>query len=331
MECVVTGARGFVGRGLLPVLAAAGHVGIATGRTKPGDLPAGWRGMARDECLANAPSPVPDAVIHLEVEQTVPQPSATDPHPVDRVNVGGTRAWLDWAAKHGVHGFVFISSIRATVPASARGTEESPLAGGATYGGSKARAEAEVRAWAEAGAGRRGVILRPAAVYGPDPASNLLPFARRVIAGRRSLVGTGATPRSVVSRTNLTAAIAFALASPEAGCTLYQVSDPQPTTVADLATMIAELAHAPPPRGIPRLLAEGAAPIGDLVGMVTGRELPLSSARLAALQSASHFPPDRLVAAGFVHPQSTREGLAEMLDWMAREAHTRARLPPRQR
>jgi UDP-glucose 4-epimerase len=330
MECVVTGARGFVGRGLLPVLAAAGHVGIATGRAVPTDLPAGWRGATRGDCLRQAPSPLPDAVIHLEVEQTVPKPSAADPGAVDRVNVGGTRAWLDWAAEHGVRCFVFISSIQAAVPASARGTEESPLSSAATYGGSKARAEAEVRAWAESGAGRCAVILRPAAVYGPDPASNLLPFARRVIAGRRSLVGAGATPRSVVSRTNLTAAIAFALAAPKAGCAIYQVSDPQPTTVVDLATMIAELAHAPPPRSIPRWLAACATPIGDLVGMVTGRELPLSSARLTALQSASHFPSDRLVAAGFVHPQSTREGLAEMLAWMARPAQATVSKPPLQ-
>ena len=316
MECVVTGARGFVGRGLLPVLAAAGHVGTATGRTAPVDLPSGWRGMARGECLASVPSPVPDTIIHLEVEKTVP--SAADPASIDRVNVGATRAWLDWATKHGVRRFVLVSSILATVPVGARGSEESPLATGLTYGGSKARAEAEVRAWVAAGEGRRGVILRPAAVYGPDPASNLLPFARRVIAGRRCLIGAGATPRSVVARGNLTAAIAFALAAAEAGCAVYQVSDPQPTTVADLAALIAELADAPPPRSIPLAVARMAAPIGDLLGRVTGRVLPLSSARLAALQGASHFPPDRLVAAGFVHPQSTREGIAEMLAWMAR-------------
>lgn len=318
MECVVTGARGFVGRGLLPVLAAAGHVGTATGRTVPADLPAGWRGMLRGECLAAVPIPVPDAIIHLEVDQTVP--TATDPASIDRVNVGGTRAWLDWATKHGVRRFVFVSSILATVPLGARGTEESPLATGPTYGGSKARAEAEVRAWVAAEEGRQGVILRPAAVYGPDPASNLLPFARRVIAGRRSLIGAGATPRPVVARGNLAAAIAFVIAAPVAGCAVYQLSDPQTTTVAELATLIAELADAPPPRSLPLAVARIAAPLGDLLGRVTGREMPLSSRRLAALQGASHFPSDRIVAAGFVHPQSTREGLAEILAWMAREA-----------
>ena len=320
MECVVTGARGFVGRGLLPVLAAAGHVGIATGRTVPTDLPPGWQGSTRGEWLTATPSPVPAAIIHLEVEQTVPAPTAADLEAADRVNVGGTRAWLDWATKHGVRCFVFTSSIQAPVPGGGCGTEESALATGATYGGSKARAEAEVRAWAAADGRRRAVILRPAAVYGPDAATNLAPFARRVISGRRCLVGTGATPRSVVARRNLAAAIAFALDAPQAGCFVYQVSDPRTTTVAELAAMIAELSHAPSPRGIPLLLARCAAPIGDLLALVTGREMPLSSARLRALRAASHFPSDRLVAAGFAHPQSTREGLAEMLAWMAREA-----------
>jgi hypothetical protein len=45
----------------------------------------------------------------------------------------------------------------------------------------------------------------------------------------------------------------------------------------------------------------------------------MSSARLQALREPSDFPSDRLVAMGFVHPQSSREGLAEMLDWMAGE------------
>jgi hypothetical protein len=31
------------------------------------------------------------------------------------------------------------------------------------------------------------------------------------------------------------------------------------------------------------------------------------------------FPSDKLVAAGYRHPQSTREGLAEMLDWVTKQ------------
>ena len=319
MECVVTGARGFVGRGLLPVLAAAGHVGTATSRLPPTDLPLppGWQGRTRGELLATAPHPHPAAIIHLEVEQRVPAPTPADPDACDRVNVAGTRAWLEWGAKHGVCRFVFVSSISAIAPGS---SAERRLETGATYGGSKARAEAEVRRWVEADADRRGVILRPAPVYGPGPGTNFAALARRVTAGRPAFVGPGTTPRSVLSRRNLAAAIAFALDAPGAGCTVFEVSDPATTSVAGLAALIAEITGAPPPRSIPPALARLAAPIADGLGCLAGRRLPLSSTGLAELAMASDFPADRLVAEGFAHPQSTREGLVEMLDWLAREA-----------
>jgi len=321
MECVVTGARGFVGRGLIPVLAAAGHVGTATGRRPPADLPLppGWRGASRGEWLARAPEPVPAAIVHLEVEQRVPAPTPADPQACDRVNVGGTRAWLDWAAEHGVGRFVFVSSISAFAPGSAGGPETRRLETGATYGGSKARAEAEVRRWVAEGAGRSAVILRPAPVYGPAPETNFAALARRVIAGRPAFVGPGTTPRSVLARRNLAAAIAFALEAPSTGCAVFEVSDPAPTSVAGLAALVAELTGAPAPRSIPPALARVAAPLADLLGWLSGRDWPLSSRWLEAHAQPSVFPSDRLVAAGFVHPQSTREGLGEMLAWLIRE------------
>jgi hypothetical protein len=55
------------------------------------------------------------------------------------------------------------------------------------------------------------------------------------------------------------------------------------------------------------------AAVGDAVTAVTGREFPLTSARLRAIRETSIFPCDKLVAAGFRHPQSTREGLAELV------------------
>lgn len=316
MECIVTGARGFVGRGLVAALAAAGHVGTATGRIVPTDLPVGWRGRTRGDVLASAPNPVPAAIVHLEVEQQVASPTTADREACDRVNVGGTKAWLEWASRHGVGRFVFVSSISAIVSGSQRGPEGFPLEGGATYGGSKARAEAEVRRWSAADAGRCAVILRAAPVYGPDRGSNFVGLARRVLGGHPAFVGPGTAPRSVLSRRNLSAAIAFALAAPVEGCPDYEVSDPGVTSVAGLASTIATIAGAHPPRSIPSSLARMAAPIADLVGLLRRRPVPLSTGWLAGLDVPSAFPADRLVAAGFVHPQSTREGLAEMLTWM---------------
>jgi nucleoside-diphosphate-sugar epimerase len=315
MNLLVTGASGFVGRRLLEWLAAHGHTGTATGREPPPHVPAGWRSARRSDVLAGAAIPQPDVIVHLEVKQHVARPTPADIRAFHRSNVGGTADWLDWAGRRGVGRFVFVSSIKAGAEGPGRsGRADTP------YGRSKAKAERVVRRWVAAAPGRAAVILRPAPVYGPGNEANLAAFVRQILAGRPAVVGAGAARKSIVSRTNLAAAIEFAArrlvaATPEDACAVYAVSDPETLSVGRLAALIAELAGAPAPRRIPNFVAEGLAPLGDVVSWATGREFPLTTARLRALREESDFPCAALVAAGYVHPQTTRDGLLEMIEW----------------
>jgi len=314
MHLLVTGARGFVGRGLLPLLAARGHTGIATGRQPPAATPPGWRAATRDDLLADRTAAGEiDAVIHLEVHQHVPRPTPADLAEFRRVNVDGTRHWLDWAQRHGVRRFVFVSSIKAVGPSDEPHREDCPLPPDTPYGSSKAEAERLVREWAAADPARMAVILRPAPVYGPGNEANLAAFVRQIRAGKPCLIGRGDTRKSIVSRTNLAAAIEFAATHAAPGSVTYNVSDRDAPTLAALAALIADLAKAPPPRRIPGVVATAFAPLGDLISGLTGRDFPLTSARLKAIRETSIFPCDALIAAGFHHPQTTRDGLAEMI------------------
>lgn len=315
MMLLVTGASGFVGRGLLPRLAAAGHRGVGVGREPPRDLPAGWTGSSRAQLLVGAPVGPIDTIVHLEVKQHVPRPSPADIEAFESVNVGGTREWLEWAERHGVGRFVQLSTIKAVVAGDGPTTEDAPAETTSPYGSSKARAEAEVRGWAAKDASRRAVILRPAPVYGPGNEANLAAFVRQILGGKPCLIGAGETRKSIVSRTNLAAAIEFAVANAAVGCEVYSVSDPGTPTLAELAATIADLGGARPPRRIPAAVAAALAPVGDAVEWLTGRSFPLTSARLRAIRETTVFPCDRIVAAGFRHPQTTRDGLAEMVAW----------------
>lgn len=320
MKLLVTGARGFVGRGLLPYLAAQGSGGIATGREVPRDLPAGWQGLCRDDVLAGRTDVGPvEAVVHMEVRQHVPRPQAADEADFERINAGGTREWLAWAAAKRIDRFVFVSTIKAVGAGDQPHFESEPLAPDSPYGRTKAAAEAAVRGWAAEAPTRRAVILRPAPVYGPGNEANLAAFVRQVLAGRPCLIGRGDTRKSIVSRTNLAAAIAFASATAHLGCEVFNVSDRETLSLRELASLVATLADAPAPRSITGPLAALVAPLGDLVETCTGREFPLTTSRLRALRETSIFPCDKLVAAGFAHPQSTRDGIAEMLAWIRRQ------------
>jgi len=315
MNLLVTGARGFVGQGLLTFLNGCRIGGLATGRSAPESLPTGWQGATRSDVLQGRTASPFDAIVHLEVKQHVPRPTPADVAEFAAVNVGGTREWLEWAAGQGVSRFVFVSSIKAVAPDSGPMPEDSPAEHASPYGCSKAEAEKAVREWAAADAGRTAVILRPAPVYGPGNEANLAAFVRQILAGKPCLIGQGETRKSVVSRTNLCAAIAFAAEKPGPGCRVFNVSDLDTLTLAELAAMIADLGHAPQPRQIPAWLAAAVAPVGDVIEALAGRDFPLTSARLRAIRETTIFPCDKLLAAGFRHPQTTREGLAEMVAW----------------
>jgi nucleoside-diphosphate-sugar epimerase len=315
MRLLVTGASGFVGRGLLPYLAGHGIGGVATGRHAPANLPAGWMGCTRADVLARtAGGEQIDAVVHLEVRHHVPRPTPDDAADFERVNVGNTQEWLEWAGRAGVRRFVFVSSIKAVSPAL--GSRHDGLLADAQepYGSSKAAAEQAVRDWASASAERAAVILRAAPVYGPGNKANLAAFARQVMQGRMCLVGDGGTLKAIVSRTNLAAAIMFTATNARPGCDGYNVSDPAILSLAEIAGLISRLAGAPPPRAIPAALATVIARVGDAVETLTGWLPPLTTPRLRAIREMTVFPCGKLVAAGFSHPQTTEQGLAEMVE-----------------
>jgi nucleoside-diphosphate-sugar epimerase len=316
MRLIVTGASGFVGRGLLPSLAAFGHEGIATGREVPSPLPTGWTGRRRDDVLGTRDLRGSiDAIIHLEVKQHAPRPTVDDLAEFEQVNVHGTRDWTDWAAENNIRRFVYLSSIKAVGEAPTPHYETDDSLPGTPYGRSKAAGEAIVRAWSQARDNRMATVLRPAPVYGPGNAANLAAFVRQIQRGRPCIVGAGEARKSVVSRGNLCASICFLLGREQAACETYNVSDVETLSVAALGGLIADLGGWPAPKTIPATLATLVAPIGDIIGGLTGRDFPLTTSRLRALREESVFPCDKLVAAGFHHPLSLREGLAEMITW----------------
>lgn len=317
MRVLVTGAGGFVGRGLLERLATAGYEGVGTGRTPPGPVPRGWIAASRNDLLYGGVSVgVVDAIVHLEVKHHVVINDDDTREALDRVNVEGTHEWLRWGADHGTTRFIFASSVKA-VRAEARQTlETAAFEASDVYGSSKAKAEHAVRSWGTAQPHRTAIILRFAPIYGPGNTANLAVFARQVLRGRPCFVGQGQTRKSVVSLQNAVATIEWALRRSLLGCDVYNVSDRDTHSISEFATIIATAGGAPRPRGVPMLLARFGALAGDLAGWILQRSVLLNSRRLAATLEQTVFPSDKLVSHGFVHPQDTEQGIAELVAWL---------------
>ncbi len=97
--------------------------------------------------------------------------------------------------RHGASSLFFTSSISVYGPTEEPRTESSPLAPVSAYGESKLEAEGIHRRWVEAAAGRRLVVVRPAAVFGPGENGNFTRLAAACAEASSSTRGAGTRSR----------------------------------------------------------------------------------------------------------------------------------------
>lgn len=166
---LVTGAAGFIGSHLLPVLRAAGHDVIAVS-SAAGDVAeqSTWAALPAAAC-----------VVHLAARSFVPD-SWREPGEFMRTNLLGTTGALEYCRMHGAR-LVFLSSYMYGTPDSLPIHETAPLVARNPYALSKKLAEDVCRFYAE----RLEVdvtVLRPFNVYGPRQAELfLVPFLVRQV------------------------------------------------------------------------------------------------------------------------------------------------------
>lgn len=234
---LVTGASGFVGRPLVTALLRAGYAVRAATRG-PVSFPNSvdvvivpdfkttfdWRPILRGV----------DIVIHLAGLAHADSRAAAF-GAFDQVNLLTTLNLARAAKDVGLDRFIFISSIRAQIGASATQIvrEQDEPHPTDDYGRSKLAAELAVRS-----TGVPFTILRPVAIYGPHPKGNiktlvrlansplLLPF--KGFNNRRSLLGID----------NLIATILFVLNNQSTVGEKFLIADPVSFTLPDLFTML---------------------------------------------------------------------------------------------
>lgn len=278
---LITGATGFVGRALVPVLASQ-HGLVLAGRrasreTPPGTLSSAvgeigpgtdWSAALRDV----------DQIVHLAAH--VHQLDHTgDPGAFHRVNCAGTQRLAEAARNAGVRRIIFLSSVKVNGEASGSQPfreEDVPRPEG-LYAQSKFAAEQALAEIASAG-GPAAIILRPPLVYGPGAKANFRALIRLCRLGLPLPFGAVDNRRSLIFIGNLVAAIERALAEPvRPGCRTYLLRDGEDLSTADLIRRIGialgrptRLLPVPQPwlRGLLTLAGRGAA-ADRLLGSLT--------------------------------------------------------------
>ncbi|WP_264297970.1 UDP-glucose 4-epimerase family protein [Alkalilimnicola sp. S0819] len=236
----MTGASGFVGRGLIEQALTQWPLRAAVRRPTQ-DLPEGVElapiaGLGPDTDWTAAVAEV-GVVVHAAARVHVMGDRAADPLAEFRqTNVQGTLRLAEQAAAAGVKRFIYLSSIKVNGESTEAGRPfqaDTPPAPVDPYGVSKHEAEDGLYALA-AKTGMELTIIRPPLVYGPGVKANFHAMMRWLHRGVPLPLGAIDNRRSLVARGNLVDLILRCLEHPAAANQLFLVSDGEDLSTTDL-------------------------------------------------------------------------------------------------
>lgn len=303
---LVTGASGFIGGRLL---AEGDRALLRHAAATPGSMVGDLLAL---ESLAEACKGV-ECVFHCAGYAHAF--SASDPDVHWRINCEGTRNLLQAAGEAGVRRFVFLSSVKAMAePGDACVDEDWPGEPDTPYGRAKRAAEAAVL---EAGAkyGMHVASLRLAMVYGHGGRGNLERMARGIRAGWFPPLPETGNRRSLVHVDDVVAAMRLVAQAPAANGRTYIVADPKAYSGREIYDAIRRVLGKPPARWrVPAALLRSGGWLGDGLGKLAGRTLPLNSEVTERLLGSACYSPARIERElGWHAGIGLDEGVREML------------------
>jgi nucleoside-diphosphate-sugar epimerase len=241
---LVTGAGGFVGSVLCPMLGRAGYRVRAASRTER-PIPAGASEQAVVGGLGartdwSRALPGVDLVIHLAARVHDMRATAAAVAGYMETNARGTERLAQQATRHGVQRFIYLSSVKVYgkgIAQRAYSAHDLPQPQD-PYGMSKWQGERLLLQSASA-TGLQCVIVRPPLVYGPGVRANFLRLLHWVDAERPLPLAAVHNRRSLVSVWTLCDLLIRVLDHPAAANRTWMVSDGEDLSTPELVRRLA--------------------------------------------------------------------------------------------
>jgi UDP-glucose 4-epimerase len=278
--CLVTGATGVIGSQLVQALVATGlKVRVLVRQCPPPSLlpPEVTRvkgDLLDPEALRKATRNI-DTVFHLAAKVHIHNPSSALKNEYQRINVDGTECLAEAALAANVKRLIFFSTINVYGPTQPGSVydENSELNPDSIYAHTKAQGEQIVRESVPS------VILRLAAVYGPQMKGNYLRLLNALRKKRFVVIGDGFNRRTVVHVEDVCRAALTAAEHPAAVGEIYNVTDGEVHKLQEIIeAMSAALGQSPPFFRVPaRSVRAVAALVEDGLNLV-GKQSPVGRA-----------------------------------------------------
>jgi nucleoside-diphosphate-sugar epimerase len=269
-ECaLVTGATGAVGPALVHALCRSGCrvKAVARNAPPPGVLPQNVEFIAGDVAQSQFINSIMDGVtlvFHLAAKLHVFDPPENLLDEYERTNVTGARCIIESAERKGAKRIVYFSTI--SVYGNNLGAipnedfEPRPVG---IYAQTKLRAEQLILNARRSGSEPMGVVLRPAAVYGPRIKGNYRRLIKALDRRRFIQIGPGDNRRAMIHESDLARAALLAARHPAAANRIFNVSDGSNYSFREILSAICAALNRKPPRfSIP------AGPVRALIGML---------------------------------------------------------------
>jgi nucleoside-diphosphate-sugar epimerase len=310
----VTGASGFVGRGVLGALQAAGYGVRALLLPHEAGLPGidAVRGdITRRDSLRGTMDGC-DGVLHLAGAVGYGQTWQA----CRRINVDGTRNVAEEAVAAGARRFVHFSSVsvygrRAGVPLD----EDAPLQRiGDPYGDTKIESEALLQGYAASG--RLALtLLRPTVIYGPGDDKFLPKLVENLKSGAARIIGRGDNRVDLIHIDDVAGAVLAVLARPESIGRAYNLNNPDNGSWRELLEFVAAQLDLPPARRhIPYPLALALAGILEAAARASGKPPRLTRYAVRVVGREYDYRVERIARELGFRPQVTlHRGLAACL------------------
>ncbi len=338
MKILVTGGSGFIGSYFVERLAAEGHDLVILDLVPP---PAWYpahayhRGDIRDPAAVRRAMAGCDRVVHLAAAH---HDFGIEHDTYYDVNERGSRVMCDAMDELGVRDLTFYSTVAVYGDAPEPHYEGAPTAPNSPYGGSKLKGEGVFKAWTGQGAGRRALVIRPTVTFGVRNFANMYSLIRQVASGRYIEFGAGVNIKSLSYVENIVDATMFLLGKPAGELAAFEVFNyidkPDLTSRQITHAVYRSLGKPEPKVTLPMWVGLVLALPFDLVIALTGKNLPISSARLKKLYEVqTKFEADKLAAAGYTPKVPLTEGIDRMVKWYQREGRAQTaewHQPPRE-
>ena len=260
MTVLLTGATGFVGRHLLPLL-TDDHEVVALARRAPPDAVAGTATWLLQDLAAGLDTTRLPARVHTVVHLAQSERHRDFPEgagDVVAVNVAAAAALADYARTAGARRFVLCSTGGVYGFRDAPAHEDDPVAPGGFYQASKYAAEVLLAPYATL---LETIVLRPFFIYGAGQRGFLVPrLAERVLAGETLTIdGEPGLRVNPIHVSDAARAVAAAVRT-GAPAGVINVAGAETVSLTQLVTALAAAAGVEP-----RIVHAGDGPPGDLL------------------------------------------------------------------